>query len=196
LLYAGRALVFSNKADYDRAIADCDQALKLDPSNDTAYNNRAFALIRQGNYDRAIGDLDRAIKLAPASSRAYKNRGDAYRGKGDLDRALVDLDQAINLEPELVPAFTIRGLVYQAKGDQDLATADFSKALSLRAKPSLHYYAAIVCNLNRISFCILKCENIYVLAIMRHNFLLINHLFTPFYILVYSKSYKRYAVRF
>ena len=110
-------------------------SLKLDPNNDTAYNNRAFALIRQDD-DRAIGDLDRAIKLNPASSRAYKNRGDAYRGKGDLDRALADLDQAIKLEPELVPAFTIRGLVHQAKGDRDLATADFSKALSLRARPS------------------------------------------------------------
>ena len=129
-------MVYSTKADYDRAIADSDQALKLDPNNDTAYNNRAFALIRQGDYDRAIGDLDRAIKLNPASSRAYKNRGDAYRGKGDVDRALADLDQAIKLEPELVPAFTIRGLVHQAKGDRDLATADFSKAISLRARPS------------------------------------------------------------
>jgi tetratricopeptide (TPR) repeat protein len=63
--YSGKslALVFNNRAngylkkgDDDRAVADYDQALKLDPNYALAYNNRGNAYFRKKNYDRAIAD--------------------------------------------------------------------------------------------------------------------------------------------
>jgi tetratricopeptide (TPR) repeat protein len=132
--YYKRGTAFINKGDYDRAIADYDQAIRLKPTT-SAYGSRALAYSSKGEYDRAIADCDQALKLDPNNDTAYNNRAFASIKKGDYDRALADLDRAIKLEPELVPAYTIRGLVYQAKGNRELATADFSKALSSRAEP-------------------------------------------------------------
>ena len=57
------------KRDYDRAIADFDQAIKLDPNCAVAYHDRGLAYRDKGDNDRAIADFDQAIKLDPKSLR-------------------------------------------------------------------------------------------------------------------------------
>jgi tetratricopeptide (TPR) repeat protein len=50
-----------------RAIADYDQAIRLDPDFALAYNNRGDAWNGLGNIDRAMADFDAAIKADPSS---------------------------------------------------------------------------------------------------------------------------------
>src|SRR2546429_5742743 len=54
------------KGDYDRAIQDYDQAIRLKPDYPTAFNNRGDAYHAKGDYDRAIQDYDqdRAVVVA------------------------------------------------------------------------------------------------------------------------------------
>ena len=80
----------TKKGDYDRAIADYNKALELDPKDATAYNNRGFTYDNKGDYDKAIADYDAAIRLNPEYARAYNNRGFTYDKKGDYDRAIAD----------------------------------------------------------------------------------------------------------
>ena len=89
-----------NKGQYDRAIANYDKAIKLDPKFAIAYNNRGIAYGQKGDDDRAIADFDTAIKLDPKSADTYYNRGIAYGQKGDYDRAIADFDTAIKLDPK------------------------------------------------------------------------------------------------
>jgi tetratricopeptide (TPR) repeat protein len=58
----GRAM--SCKGDYDRAIADYTEAIRLDPGLALAYNNRGFAYSHKGDNDRAIADYDQAINVS------------------------------------------------------------------------------------------------------------------------------------
>ena len=51
------------REDYDRAIADFDQAIRLDAKNANAFYNRGIAYHEKHDYDRAIADFDQAIKL-------------------------------------------------------------------------------------------------------------------------------------
>ena len=51
------------KGDTDRAIADFDQAIKLDPKDAIALNNRGFAWRIKGDIARAAADYEQAIKL-------------------------------------------------------------------------------------------------------------------------------------
>ena len=44
--------------DYDRAIADFNTAIKLDPKNVQAYDNRGNAYADKGDRDRALADYD------------------------------------------------------------------------------------------------------------------------------------------
>src|SRR5262245_38825650 len=49
-----RAVAYNNKGEYDRAIADATEAIRLDPKHATAYYNRGLAYSIGGDYDRAI----------------------------------------------------------------------------------------------------------------------------------------------
>ena len=55
---------YTEKGEYDKAIADCSKAIELDPSYDRAYYNRAFAYSEKGEVTKAIGDLEKCIELS------------------------------------------------------------------------------------------------------------------------------------
>jgi len=82
-----RGLAYRNKGDFDRAIADLSEAIRLDPKYAEAYYGRGLAYGNKGDLDRAIADYSEAIRLDPKLAAAYNNRGNAYKNKGDFDRA-------------------------------------------------------------------------------------------------------------
>src|SRR6185312_1787394 len=61
--YNNRGNAYSAEADYDRAIQDFDNSIKLNPSYAKPLNNRGVAYLKKGEYDLAIKALDEAIKL-------------------------------------------------------------------------------------------------------------------------------------
>ena len=67
-----------SKGDYDKAIADFTEAIRLNPKIAKAYNNRGLAYENKGDYDKAIADCTEAIRLDPKFAEAYHNRGAAY----------------------------------------------------------------------------------------------------------------------
>jgi tetratricopeptide (TPR) repeat protein len=127
------------KSDYVRAIADYDQAIRIDPSLAAAYVGRGSAYYGKADYDHALADYDQAIRFEPKNALALTRRGDAHHHKGDDDHALADLDQAIRLDPKSAYAYNFRGVVYRDKGDYDRAVADFDQAIRLEPRFTGHY---------------------------------------------------------
>ena len=123
------------KAELDRAFADLDEAIRLDPTYAWAHNNRGLAWRDKGEFDRAIADLTEAIRLDPKYSAAYYNRGLTWRDKNDLDRAIADYTETIRLNPKYAIAYNNRGTVWRDKGDHDRALADFNEAIRLDPDP-------------------------------------------------------------
>jgi tetratricopeptide (TPR) repeat protein len=99
LLYTNRGVEYEIKKEFDKAIADGDAAIKVDPKNWAAYNNRGNAYAGKGDYDHAIADFDVAVKLNPKYAEAFYNRGLAKRKKGDATAADADIAQAKELQP-------------------------------------------------------------------------------------------------
>ncbi len=130
-----QGLTKSDKGDLDGAIADFNQALKLDPNFVRALGNRGNAQKDKGDLDGALADFSRIIELDPKSAHAYAGRAEVKRNKGDLDGAIADFNRAIELDPKDAAAYAARGRVKHDKGDLDGATADFNQALKL--DPSL-----------------------------------------------------------
>jgi tetratricopeptide (TPR) repeat protein len=129
--YVNRGIAYHDKDDYDRAVADYTQAIKLDPKDAFAYNDRGNAYRDNGDNDRAIADFNQAIQLDPKYAFAYNGRGFAYRNKGDNDRAIADFNQAIQLDPKYANAYCNRGLAKRAQGDSGGGNADVAKAKAL-----------------------------------------------------------------
>jgi lipoprotein NlpI len=139
-LYDNRGVEWSAKRDRDRAIADYNESIRIDPTNALTYNNRGddYRILR--NYDRALADLDQAVTIDPKYARAYKTRGDIYRDKSDLDRAIADYTQAISLDPKFANAFKSRARAFSNKGDNDRAIADYSQLISINPKSDDAYF--------------------------------------------------------
>src|SRR6516162_1906708 len=95
-----RGIARKAKGDLDRAIADYNQAIRLDPQDADPHYGRGVAWSEKGDLDRTIADYDEAIRLDPKHERAYYNRGVAWSAKGDLDRAIADYDETIRLDPK------------------------------------------------------------------------------------------------
>ena len=110
--YYNRGIAYGAKGDYDRAIADFNEAIRLDPKSARAYGNRGNDYLAKGDYDHAIADYNEVIRLDPKSARAYNNRGGAYSAKGDRDRAIADHSEAIRLDPKYSLAYNSRGNAY------------------------------------------------------------------------------------
>jgi Tfp pilus assembly protein PilF len=130
--YLSRGLIYIRfKADWDRAIADYDEALKLNPKIAGAYTGRAAANLRKGNIDRALPDLNEGLRLDPKSPGVHNVFGYYYNKKGDHERALTEVSEALRLYPQYLYAFSNRGEIYESKGEYIKALADFRMALSL-----------------------------------------------------------------
>ena len=65
-------------SDYDRAIADCSEALKINPNFSGAYLCRGFAYYFKGDKARGVADMKRAAELGnPSARQALRDVGEA-----------------------------------------------------------------------------------------------------------------------
>jgi len=135
LAYYNRGIAYFKKSQYDRAIADFDQAIQLDPNSTFALNNRGTAYARKGRFDRAIADFDQAIRLNTNYAITYINRGSAFARKGQYDRAIEDFDQALRLDPNDASAIANRKMAMQLKGSSAGAVSGVASARKKQNSP-------------------------------------------------------------
>lgn len=164
--YNNRGYAYDNKAQYDRAIQDYNEAIRRDPKYALAYNNRGFAYQNKGDYVRAVQDYDRALKIQPKYKKARDNRASALvvrnaQARDDLPanygalRAMCNSnasndDQTIagcngmivpgkTPPDDLVPALNNRGYAYNNKSQYDQAIRDYNAAIRLRPDYALAF---------------------------------------------------------
>ncbi len=96
--FAGRGSAYLLKGDYDLAIQDYNEAIRLNPKSASAFNGRGAAYFAKGDYNRAIPDYDEAIRLDPRTPRALFNRGLANLYAGHFSEAQQDFSQNFRLD--------------------------------------------------------------------------------------------------
>ncbi len=132
--YSNRGIAWAREGNNDRAMADYNHAIGVNPKNSFAYNNRANAWKDKGDYDRAIADYDEAIRIEPKYSGAYYGRGNAWNKKQEYDRGLKDFNHALQLDPKNSLHYNGRANAWIGKGDLDRAMADFNESIRIDPK--------------------------------------------------------------
>lgn len=129
-LYNGRAQIRSALGETDAAIADHNEAIRLEPSSGN-YSDRGNTWTKQREYDKAIQDYNEALRLAPKNAAVYNNRGYAHHAKGDDDKAIEDFNEAMRINPQLSLGYISRAAVRHEKKEYDEALQDYNEALRL-----------------------------------------------------------------
>ena len=138
-LHFFKGLAYEEKGDYDRAIAEYDLEIAIDPSNPIKYHTRGSAYVDRGDIDRGIQDHDKAIALSEYTSETetvkamfYRDRGYAYLEKGDFDIAIIDFGEAILLDPLSPLAYGMRAYAYESQGEYVEAEYDWETYAELK----------------------------------------------------------------
>src|SRR5258707_14104206 len=71
-----------SSGEIDRAIADYDRTIELDPMDADAHVGRGRARYQKKDYAAAIADYDAALRLVPDDVEALTEPGDAHERAG------------------------------------------------------------------------------------------------------------------
>ncbi len=132
--YINRGKAKEHLLDQHGAIADFEQALKIEPDNSLAIHNLAIMKSTSGDTEASNRLLTEAIEKNknmpyPLSERAFQRFQ-----RNDLKGALEDYDEVIRLEPRDDETYVNRGLVKERMKDGDGAMEDYSKAITINDK--------------------------------------------------------------
>jgi tetratricopeptide (TPR) repeat protein len=137
-----RGLAKHSQKQFAEAIADYDQAIRLNPYFKWAYGDRGRAKRSLKRYEEALADFDFTITLDKKYDFAYSNRGLI---KYELDRytdAVLDFDRAIEIDPDYSLYYLYRGWCYSELKKHREALADFEQVIKLAPGDKAGYYAS------------------------------------------------------
>ena len=130
--YVWRSHAYLGKRDYDRAMQDLGQALKLDPRNVSALNNSCHAQAIVGAFDKALAFCNEALRLQPNNAYVLDSRGFTYLKMGSLDDAIAAYDAALRIDSKKAISLYGRGMAKRLNGDTAGGDADIAAAKAIR----------------------------------------------------------------
>ena len=134
-IHSWRANAYFHKGDWDKALNDATESIRLNPHYFGGYLERGILYRRSGNLDQAINYYNTAIRLNPNFARTYYDRAIAYDLKGDHNAAIRDNTEAIRRQDPMQSDFYYnRAVSYHAIGSTDKAMADCNEAIRLAPK--------------------------------------------------------------
>ena len=98
-LYNKLALIYLGDKSYADAANALDQALQLEPVNDTFYNNQGLLFYQQGQYEESIESYEKSIAINNKVASRFMNLGLAYFMSKKHRKAADAYEKALILEP-------------------------------------------------------------------------------------------------
>jgi tetratricopeptide (TPR) repeat protein len=99
-VYQQRAYAAATNQQFQDAINDYGEALKISPQDARIYEQRAAVEMKLNDMDKALADYSEAIKLKPDEARYYAYRSYIYEVKGDIKNSMADADKVLKLDPK------------------------------------------------------------------------------------------------
>ena len=111
-----RGIIYQIKGDYDRAIADYDEAIWLRNGDyPAAFYNRALAYADKGEYEHSLADFDVVLRFNAKNALALYARGLTLLKKGDAEAGAADIAAAKSIKPNIAEQFGSLQIVGEIK---------------------------------------------------------------------------------
>ena len=123
---------YAEQGELDKAIAEFEQAIELNPNDAVVYNDLAAAYYQQGRIDEAITTWEEAISIDPELADAHYNLGLAYAEQDKFDEAVIKWEKTIQIDPNYANAYKNLGIAYTEQGRIEEAIAGFETYLELK----------------------------------------------------------------
>lgn len=98
--YLARARAHAQLGVFDKAIADVDAAIGLNPKDAESYVEKASIFRLKGDPETALAEIVKAIEIDPQLARAFEERARIYQLMGERDRVAGDEKAAKRLRME------------------------------------------------------------------------------------------------
>ncbi len=116
--------------DYKAALADMNEAIKLQPRYAGFFINRAFLRYMTDDYFGAMADYDYALQLEPDNAVALFNRAMLRAEVHDTNRAIEDFSRVLAIDPMEYKAMYNRAMLLADIGDFDSAIRDLDTVIA------------------------------------------------------------------
>jgi tetratricopeptide (TPR) repeat protein len=130
----GRAIF--NEGRVDKAIAQFNEALRVEPRHLEARIGLGDAFMMQGRLDEAIVCFNEVLRTDQDRPRVYHNLGTAYARQDKLDLAIQNYSEALRLKPDYLSAHVNLALTLMLQGNIDEALVHCREALRIDRKDS------------------------------------------------------------
>ncbi|HRF68513.1 MAG TPA: tetratricopeptide repeat protein [Muribaculum sp.] len=122
-------IAIKSSGDYKSALADMDEAIKLQPQYAGFFINRAFLRYNLDDYFGAMADYDYAIQLEPLNATALFNRGLLRAEVHDNNKAIDDFSKVLQLDTDNYHALYNRALLYKDIADYRSSITDLDRVI-------------------------------------------------------------------
>lgn len=126
---------YSEKGQWDDAIAEYNSALEINPDFLEALFNRGTAYVEKGTYDKGIEDYSRVIELDRENTLAYWQRSTAYIHNQQYKEAIEDCQSALDLGLQSHFIYKNLGIASANLEQYDNAIIYFRKAQQVATNP-------------------------------------------------------------
>jgi tetratricopeptide (TPR) repeat protein len=99
-VFQQRAYAAATNQQFQDAINDYGEAIKISPEDARIYEQRAAVEMKLNDMDKALADYSEAIKIKPNEVRYYGYRSYIYEVKGDIKNSMADTDKVLKLDPK------------------------------------------------------------------------------------------------
>jgi len=96
-----RCWAYMAVGEFDRALRDGEEAVRLNPDSTAWKNNRGEVFIKRKEYDKAIAEFTDLLDQNPNYFFALFNRSEAYVRSRQFEKALVDIHTAMKNESKV-----------------------------------------------------------------------------------------------
>jgi tetratricopeptide (TPR) repeat protein len=133
--------LLSVQGQVPEAMAQYEQALRLNPDYAEAHNNLGNALKDQGHVPEAMAHYEQALRLWPDNAGVHNNLGVVLVRLGRMQEAIGQYEQALRIKPDYAEAHYNLGNALLQAGKVREAIGHYEQALRLEPNLAEAHYA-------------------------------------------------------